>query len=85
MSRNIDNAQDIIDSRDVVERIEELREQITPYVVGWNMPGYMPDAEPSRYADADDAREALAVELDRAADELADSIAAGHTELTPDE
>jgi hypothetical protein len=85
MRNTIDNSQDVIDSRDLIARIEELREQRTPYVIGWNMPGYMPDNEPTRYADADDARESLADEMDRAADELADSIVAGHTELTPDD
>lgn len=57
----IDTTQDIIDVRDIIERVEELREQKTHiYIVGFNMPGYLPDAEPMTCESADDARSALA-------------------------
>lgn len=52
------NSDNVIDSRDIEERIEELEGQQTPrYVAGWNMPGYMPDNEPAEFDDADDALE----------------------------
>lgn len=57
----LDNTQDIIDVSDIIERVEELREQKTHiYIVGFNMPGYLPDAEPMACESADDARAALA-------------------------
>jgi hypothetical protein len=60
MTNTIDNSDKIIDSRDVEERIEELRDMLTPrYVAGWNMPGYLPDSEPAEFDDADDAMEYL--------------------------
>lgn len=56
MANTIDSTEDIIDVRDVIARVEELREQKTPrFVAGWNMPGYMPDGEPAEFDDADDA------------------------------
>jgi hypothetical protein len=83
MRNTIDNSQQVIDSRDLIARIEELQEQRTPYVTGWNMPGYLPDAEPSRYETADDARESLADELERAADECDER--ADHAEQSGDD
>ncbi len=59
MSRNISNSDNVIDSRDVVERIEELREQKEPWIAGYNMAGYMPDSEPVSFADFDDAKESI--------------------------
>jgi hypothetical protein len=57
MNNTISNSDDVIDSRDVIARIEELEESLVPrYVAGWNMTGYMPDSEPAEFDDADDAR-----------------------------
>lgn len=57
----LDNTQDIINVRDIIERVERLREQKTHiYTVGFNVPGYMPDNIPDEYDSADDARAALA-------------------------
>lgn len=66
---NIDNTQDVIDSRDIIERIEELEAARKPWVAGWNVPGYMPDVMPERFATADEAREYIAAELEELADE----------------
>lgn len=66
---DITNTSDIIDIRDVIERVEELREQRSHrYVVGFNMPGYMPDSDPAEVDDADDARASLADEMRRSAE-----------------
>lgn len=66
---DISNTDDTIDIRDVIERVEELREQRVPrYVAGWNMPGYMPDNDPAEFDDADEAREYLIYALDEEAD-----------------
>jgi hypothetical protein len=57
MTNDITKYDDIIDLRDVIARVEELREQRVPrYLAGWNMPGYMPDSPPEQFDDADDAR-----------------------------
>lgn len=54
----IDNTQDLIDSRDVIERIEELEARNQPqWIAGWNMPSYMPDSEPATFDSAEDALE----------------------------
>ena len=53
--KTLDLTDDIIDVRDIIARIEELEARNQPqWVAGWNMPGYMPDSEPSvfEYADA---------------------------------
>ena len=61
---DITNMADIIDVRDIIERVEELEDQRThKYVAGWNMPGYMPDSEPAEFDDADDARAYIAEEM----------------------
>lgn len=53
------------------DRLEELREKRKAghYVAGYNMPGYMPDADPAQFDDANDAREWLADEMQRIADD----------------
>jgi hypothetical protein len=62
---------DTINISDVCDRIDELREQRTArYVVGQNMPGYMPDNTPDEFDDSDNAREALAEAMEREADEI---------------
>ena len=66
---DITNTSDIIDFRDVIERVEELREKrVRRYVVGLNMPGYMPDSEPAEFDNADDARAYIAEEMRRSAE-----------------
>lgn len=55
------NTDDVIDVRDIISRVEELREQRKPrFVAGWNMPGYMPDSEPAEFDNAEDARAYIA-------------------------
>lgn len=71
MSNTITNTDDIIDIREVIERVEELREQRKPrYVVGWNTPGFMPDSTPEEFDDADDARAYIAEKMRERADEF---------------
>lgn len=58
MTKEITNTEDLIDSRDIIARIEDLEERNKPlFVAGWNMPGYMTDAETVEFDDADDALE----------------------------
>jgi hypothetical protein len=53
------------------DELETLREAFKDArIVGWNMPGYMPDSEPFRVDDASDAREALATEMEERADAI---------------
>ena len=60
---------DVIYARDVMARVEELREQRTPrFVAGWNMPGYMPESEPAEFADADDAKSYIVESIKNAED-----------------
>jgi hypothetical protein len=70
MTRTIDNAEDVIDSRDVIARIEELQEQRMPWGAGWNMPGYMPDSEPAAFTDWTSAQAYILDELKRYLDEV---------------
>lgn len=59
----------IIDTRDIEKRIEELKEQVTPrWVAGWNMPGYMPDSKPAEFDNFEDARDYIVDEIDEEAD-----------------
>ncbi|APU00330.1 hypothetical protein HOR55_gp43 [Ralstonia phage RS-PII-1] len=70
MSRDISNMDDIIDVRQVIERVEELREQRTPrFIVGYNLAGYMPDADPGEFGDWGDAQRELIDILKRFEDE----------------
>ncbi len=63
----------VIASRDVIARIEELRDQLVPlFIFGYNMPGYGPDMEPQQYDDEDEALEALRSALQERLDELED-------------
>jgi hypothetical protein len=63
------NSDDVIDSRDIIERLEELEAMRRPFVAGWNMPGYMPDNEPAAFETFGDAQEYLADEIKRHNDE----------------
>lgn len=72
----ISNTDDMIDSRDVIERIEELEAERKHWVAGFNMPGYMPDNEPASFETWEEARDYIVQELDRACDET-DSVSDG--------
>lgn len=53
----IDNTDNVIDSRDIIARIEELEgEKVEQWVAGYNMAGYMPDNEPAVFESFDDAK-----------------------------
>ncbi len=55
---------DIIDIRDIIKRVEELREQSSEkYLAGFNVPGYMPDNPPEEFYDAGDARAYIAEQM----------------------
>ncbi len=53
------NTDDIIDSRDIISRIEELESERDNalIVAGWNMPGYMPENDPATFDDVAGALE----------------------------
>lgn len=54
----ITNMGNVIDSRDIIARIEELEgDKVEQWIAGYNMAGYMPDSEPSVFEDFDDAKE----------------------------
>lgn len=72
MTNVISNQDDIIDSRDVIARAQELRAKATHWTAGFNMPGYMPDSEPVGFETWAEARDYLASELERACDETGD-------------
>jgi hypothetical protein len=62
-------SQDVIDSRDISERLEELEALRRPFVAGWNMPGYMPDNEPASFETFEDAQAYIREEIERQAEE----------------
>lgn len=64
MPQEISKYDDVIDSRDVIARIEELEEARKPWVAGFNMPGYMPDNEPAVFESFEDACNYIADEMD---------------------
>lgn len=74
MARDISNHDDVIDSRDIIERIEELEALRKPWVAGFNMPGYLPDSEPSRFDTWDAARDYIVSELEREAESYQESM-----------
>jgi len=63
------NFDDVIDSRDVIERLEELESMRRPFAAGWNMPGYMPDNEPACFETFEEVQSYLAEEIKRHAEE----------------
>jgi hypothetical protein len=63
------NSDDIIDSRDIIERLEELEAMRRPFVAGWNMPGYMPDNEPAAFETFEDAQAYIREEIERGNEE----------------
>lgn len=66
---DINNRQDVLDVRDIIARVEELREENPRWVTGVNMPGYMPESEPQGWNNWEDARDALIEELEHFASE----------------
>lgn len=71
------NTDDVIDVRDIISRVEELREQRMPrFVAGWNMPGYMPDSEPAEFDNAEDAKQYIIDTVKRAEEETDDETEA---------
>jgi hypothetical protein len=83
------NSDDVIDIRSIISRVEELRDERKPKItVGFNMPGYLPDSEPSVYFGWDEARNGLAYILREHADEDEDNLVAyenGNFDMTPEE
>ena|ERR1700694_284523 len=75
MSRTIDNSDDVIDSRDIISRIDELEALRKPWRAGLNMPGYMPDNEPCGFETWEEARDYIVSELERDIDSLVDNEA----------
>lgn len=69
MANTISNTDDTIDSRDIIERLEELEALRRPWAAGWNMPGYMPDSEPAHFETFEEARDYIASELNLIADQ----------------
>jgi hypothetical protein len=61
---------DVIDSRDVISRLEELEALRKPWVAGCNMLGYMPDSEPSQFETYEDARQFIADQIRQAAEHI---------------
>lgn len=71
------NTDAVIDVRDIIARVEELREQRTErWVAGWNMPGYLPDNMPEEFGNAEDAKQYIIDEVKRAEDETEDETEA---------
>jgi len=70
MADQITGKEKTLNSRDIIERIEELQEKrdSAQFVVGWNMAGYLPDSEPLRFETADEAAQYLAQEMRERAD-----------------
>ena len=65
MTNTISNSDNSIDSRDIIARIEELEgSKVQQWVAGWNMAGYMPDAEPCTFDNFEDARDYVAEVLE---------------------
>lgn len=54
----MNNMDDVIDSRDIIARIEELEgDKVDQWFAGYNMAGYMPDNESAVFECFDDAQE----------------------------
>ena len=67
-----DGTEDTLDSREIMERIEELEDKRAPWIAGYNMPGFMPDNDPCGFASFEDAREYIVGELKREIDQHED-------------
>lgn len=69
----ITNMGNVIDSRDIIARIEELEgDKVEQWIAGYNMAGYMPDSEPSVFEDFDDAKEYILNTLEDYTDDEAE-------------
>lgn len=69
----IDNTDKVIDSRDIIARIEELEgEKVGQWVAGYNMAGYMPDNEPAVFESFDDAKSYILTTLENYIDDEAE-------------
>jgi len=61
----MNNMDDVIDSRDIIARIEELEgDKAEQWVAGYNMAGYMPDSEPAIFEDFGNARDYILTTLE---------------------
>ena len=68
----LNNSDNLIDVRNLIERFEELEEMRTDrFVAGWNIPGYLPDSDPAEFDDADDALEYIKDEAKQAVEQSA--------------
>jgi len=70
---NISKFDDTIDSRDIVERFNELAEKRTNWAAGFNMCGYLPDMEPNHCAEWSDARDSLVWHIEQNAEQTDDA------------
>ena len=74
---NFTNTDKVIDVRDIIVRVEELRGQrATRWAAGWNMPGYLPDSEPAEFDNAEDAKQYIIETVKRAEEETEDETEA---------
>ncbi|MGZ6199169.1 MAG: hypothetical protein ACXWNL_16155 [Vulcanimicrobiaceae bacterium] len=69
------NSDDIIDSRDIISRLEELEALRKPWAAGWNMPGYMPDNPPAIFETWEEARDYIVAELESVKDNAEENAA----------
>jgi hypothetical protein len=72
MPHDISLSDDILDSRQIEERIEELEDSRMKWVAGWNMPGYMPDSDPCPCSTWKIARDYIAESIAYHAESLPD-------------
>lgn len=71
------NTDGLIDVRDIIARVEELRDQrVTRWIAGCNMAGYMPEIEPAEFDNAEDAKQYIIDSVKRAEDETEDETEA---------
>lgn len=55
--KDLDLSADIIDVRDIIERVETLEGQQVPrFVAGSNVAGYLPESEPAEFDNFEDAQ-----------------------------
>ena len=74
---NFTNTDNIIDVRDIIARVEELRERRIPrFIAGYNMAGYLPDNTPEEFDNAEDAKQYIIDAVKRAEDETEDETEA---------
>ena len=61
----ISNLDEVINTSDIIERIDELEAKNQPWIAGFNMPGFMPETEPCSFNDAENALEYIKAEIER--------------------